>query len=54
MGQGGGESIIDESILNLSGPNAIVDWVFVTLRAKNDSTQGGSKQICLNSAGTEI
>ncbi len=32
----GGESIIDLSVLNVTGPSAIVDWVFVQLLDKND------------------
>ena len=36
-GNGGGE-MIDPSILNIGGPDAIVDWVVVELRDKNDNT----------------
>ena len=34
---GGGESITSE-VLNVTGTNAIVDWVFLELRDKNDSS----------------
>lgn len=32
----GGEAIVDLSVLNVTGPRAIVDWVFVQLLDKND------------------
>ncbi len=34
----GGESIVDLTVLNVTGPRAIVDWVFVQLLDKNDPT----------------
>ena len=36
-GSGGGE-VIDTSVLLTSGSTAIVDWVFIELRDKSDST----------------
>jgi len=38
VGNGGGETI-NPSVLNTGGANAIVDWVFLELRDKNDPTQ---------------
>jgi len=37
FGEGGGESVTTE-VLEVSGDNAIVDWVFLELRAGSDST----------------
>ena len=37
-GGGGGEVITDPNVLTVSGSNAIVDWVYVELRDKADST----------------
>lgn len=34
----GGEVIVDLNVLNVTGPRAIVDWVFVQLLDKNDVT----------------
>ncbi len=36
QGEGGGESI-NSSVLNVTGNNAIVDWIFVELRDQNNS-----------------
>lgn len=38
FGQGGGESV-GASVLNQTGPNAIVDWVMIELRSKDDASQ---------------
>ncbi|MBI5917422.1 MAG: hypothetical protein HY842_18800, partial [Bacteroidetes bacterium] len=35
---GGGGETIHPNILNVTGPNAIVDWVFLELRSKSDPT----------------
>jgi hypothetical protein len=35
---GGGAETVSQSVLNNSGSNAIVDWVFIQLRSKVDST----------------
>lgn len=34
----GGETIVDATVFNTTGPNAILDWVFVDLCDKNDPT----------------
>ena len=36
---GGGEMITNPAVLTMTGPNAIVDWVFLELRNKLDRTQ---------------
>lgn len=43
---GGGESI-NPSVLQVSGPNAIVDWIFVDLRDPNDSMLTLASRACL-------
>ncbi|MCB0517406.1 MAG: hypothetical protein H6577_23815 [Lewinellaceae bacterium] len=35
---GGGTETISSNVLQVSGPNAIVDWVFLELRSKSDPT----------------
>ena len=35
---GGGGNNLGANVININGPNAIVDWVFVSLRAFDDST----------------
>ena len=35
---GGGNETTTQAVLDITGPNAIVDWVFLELRSKTDST----------------
>lgn len=36
---GGGGEVVDPAVFNISGANAIVDWIMLELRDKNDNTQ---------------
>lgn len=44
---GGGGETIDPSVLQVTGPNAIVDWIFVDLRDPNDSLVTLASRACL-------
>ena len=36
LGDGGGESIVGTSLLSITGQDAVIDWVFIELRASTD------------------
>lgn len=44
---GGGGETINPSVLQTTGPNAIVDWIFVDLRDANDSMVTVASRACL-------
>lgn len=50
---GGGETTVP-SVLNTTGPNAIVDWIFIELRAASDSTTAVATRSALLQADGDI